>query len=129
MRSCGDKYRHIKILYFFIMDILENEDIILEHCGTELMLADFLTKPLQGSVFRRMRDIIMGITPFPSEERVGDYRKKGGKPLTGGTSGRRTDAITYGANKNERSVCSKRPTYADIVSRVVKSKEEPRNSK
>ena len=48
------------------------------------MLADFLTKPLQGSVFRRMRDIIMGITPFPSEERVGDYRKRGGKICYGG---------------------------------------------
>ena len=55
--------------------------------------------------------------------------KKGGKPPTGGTSGRRTDTNTYGANKNKRYVCSVRPTYAEIVSRVVKSKEEPRNSK
>ena len=60
---------------------------------------------------------------------VGDYRKKGGKPPTGGTPGRRTDAITCGANKIERYVCSRRPIYAEIVSRVVKSKEEPRNSK
>ena len=42
LRSCGDKSRHIKIRYFFIKDILDNEDISLEYCGTELMLADFL---------------------------------------------------------------------------------------
>ena len=27
------------------------------------MVADFLTKPLQGSVFRRFRDLIMGSLP------------------------------------------------------------------
>ena len=75
LRSCGEKSRHIKIRYFFIKDILENENIDLRHCRTEIMLADFLTKPLQGSVFRMMRDIIMGVTPFPIEERVEDFRK------------------------------------------------------
>ena len=75
LRPCGDKSRHIKIRYFFIKDILENDGINLQHYKTELMLADFLTEPLQGSLFKRMRDIIMGITPFPVEERVGKYRK------------------------------------------------------
>ena len=53
LRSCGYKSRHIKIRYYFIKDILENEYISLEHCRTELMLVDFLTKTLQGSVLRR----------------------------------------------------------------------------
>ena len=34
------------------------------------MIADYFTKPLQGSLFRKMRDIIMGVTSFPVEERV-----------------------------------------------------------
>ena len=28
------------------------------------MIADFFTKPLQGKLFRKFRDIIMGITHF-----------------------------------------------------------------
>jgi hypothetical protein len=27
------------------------------------MVADFLTKPLQGSTFRRFKDLIMGVLP------------------------------------------------------------------
>ena len=32
------------------------------HMGTNDMIADFYTKPLQGDLFRKMRDKIMGIT-------------------------------------------------------------------
>ena len=32
----------------------------MEWCPTKEMVADFLTKPLQGSAFRRFRDLIMG---------------------------------------------------------------------
>ena len=46
LRSCGKKSRHIKIRYFFIKDILENDDLDLKHCRTEVVLAIFLTKPL-----------------------------------------------------------------------------------
>ena len=34
------------------------------------MITDYYTKPLQGSLFKKMRDILMGLTPFPDEERV-----------------------------------------------------------
>ena len=34
------------------------------------MIADYYTKPLQGALFRKMRDIVMGLTIFPDEERV-----------------------------------------------------------
>ena len=70
MRSAGDKSRHINIRFFFIKDILKREGIELIHCPTERMIADYYTKPLQGSLFRKMRDIVMGIAPFPAEERV-----------------------------------------------------------
>jgi hypothetical protein len=43
-KSCGDKSRHINIRYFFIKDILKNENIALEHCPTERMIADFFYK-------------------------------------------------------------------------------------
>ena len=64
-KSCGDKSRHINIRYFFIKDILEKENIELKHCPTERMIADYFTKPLQGKLFRKLRDIIMGLSPFP----------------------------------------------------------------
>ena len=70
MKSAGNKSRHISIRYFFIKDILKREGIELLHCPTERMIADFYTKPLQGSLFKKMRDIVMGLAPFPDEERV-----------------------------------------------------------
>ena len=70
-RSCGEKSRHIDIRYFIINDIIKREDIELVHCPTERMIADYYTKPLQGSLFRKIRDKLMGLTPFPEEERVG----------------------------------------------------------
>ena len=40
-----------------------------------------------------------------------------------------TDTSTDGANKNERPTCSVRATYAEIVRKVVKSREGVRKSK
>ena len=74
-KSAGNKSRHINIRYFFIKDVLQREGIELKHCPTERMIADFYTKPLQGSLFRKLRDILMGLTPFPDEERVEKYDK------------------------------------------------------
>ena len=42
----------------------------LRHCSTERMIDDYFTKPLQGSLFRKTRDIIMEVTSFPVDERV-----------------------------------------------------------
>jgi hypothetical protein len=77
--SCGQKSRHIDIRYFFMKDRIKIEDIKIVYCPTEQMLADFFTKPLQGSLFERFRKVLMGHTHidtlsplslFPTEERV-----------------------------------------------------------
>ena len=62
LASCGQKSKHINIRYFFIKDQLEGNSIELHYCPilTEKMLADFLSKPLQGTLFRKFRDILMG---------------------------------------------------------------------
>jgi hypothetical protein len=79
-KSRGAKSRHIDIRYFFIKNWLDLEHIDVQHCPTEQMLADFFTKPLQGSLLRKFRDIIMGhkhidslkeTVPSPSNECVG----------------------------------------------------------
>ena len=45
------------------------------------MIADFFTKPLQGKLFKLMRDIIMGNTQFTMEERVGKNINLAKNPL------------------------------------------------
>ena len=61
------KSRLIDIRFFFIKDRIEKGDIKVAFCGTDDMVADYLTKPLQGAVFRRFRDAIMGIKRRRSE--------------------------------------------------------------
>jgi hypothetical protein len=58
--SCGPKSRHINIRYFFIKDRIKTEGITIRHCPTLKMLADFFTKPLQGTLFRKFRNVILG---------------------------------------------------------------------
>ena len=62
--SCGQKSRHINIRYFFITDRIKAGEVSVQHCPTEAMLADFFTKPFQGGVFHRFRNVIMGWTPI-----------------------------------------------------------------
>ena len=59
-QSCSSKSRHINIRYFFIKDRVDKGEIDIRHCDTHAMLADFYTKPLQGALFRKFRDVIMG---------------------------------------------------------------------
>jgi hypothetical protein len=37
------------------------KEVEIEWCLTKEMVADFMTKPLQGSHFRRLRDLIMSM--------------------------------------------------------------------
>ena len=60
--SSGKWTRHINIRYFFITDRINMKEIEIEWCPTKEMVAYFMTKPLQGSHFSRLRDLIMGMT-------------------------------------------------------------------
>jgi len=80
--SCGQKSRHIDIRYFFVKDRIKTKGITVIYCPTEQMLADFFTKPLQGSLFIKFKRIIMGQehvrilkNPLPVKERV-ELREK-----------------------------------------------------
>ena len=59
--------RHIDVRFFFMKDRIEKGDVEVVFCGTRRMIADYLTKPLQGHVFREFRDDIMGIRPSLDE--------------------------------------------------------------
>ena len=60
--SSGKRTRHINIRYYFVTDRVNMKEVAIEWCPTREMVADYMTKPLQGSHFRRLRDLIMGMT-------------------------------------------------------------------
>ena len=109
-KSAGDKSRHINIRYFFIKDILKRENTYLIHCLIERMLVDYYIKPLQGSLFKKIRNILMGITRFPDEEHV-DLTQNLSQvaPVESSVTNKK---IVTGLNK-------KLVTYVDIVRTVV----------
>jgi hypothetical protein len=49
--------------YFYIKDKIDSGDVKVVHCPTEEMVADFMSKPLQGKLFFYFRDSIMNIDP------------------------------------------------------------------
>ena len=62
-RSSTKRTRALNIRYFFIADQVEKGRLTVEYCPTGSMVADFFSKPLQGQLFRKMKEIIMGKTP------------------------------------------------------------------
>jgi hypothetical protein len=62
-RSNSDRTKHIKIRYFFVKQYLDSGEFEMVHCPTDIMIADILTKPLQGDAFVRLRDYLLGILP------------------------------------------------------------------
>ena len=59
--SSGKRTRHLNIRFFCITDLLKRQEFEVEHCPTEDMQADCLTKPLQGETFKKMFKWLMGI--------------------------------------------------------------------
>jgi hypothetical protein len=63
--------KHVEIRYFFITDRIQKKHIKVQFCPTEEMIADFFTKPLQGALFYKFRDAVLGIQAEDFE----DYKK------------------------------------------------------
>ena len=57
--SSGKRTRHINICYFYITSKIDDGSIRVLHQPTDMMVADLLTKPLQGSTFRRFRQLLL----------------------------------------------------------------------
>ena len=53
----------MNIRYFFVKDRVASNEIQIEYCPTEDMIADFFTKPLQGKQFYKLQDCVMNIDP------------------------------------------------------------------
>jgi hypothetical protein len=116
--SAGPRSRHIDIWYFWIKDRVKSSDIQIQHCPTLQMLGDLFTKALQGALFRKFRDVILGhkrtntlqLALVPSvEERVENQRpdmdeiKQKSTSKTTGTGTRTEMSWQLVKQKKERS--------------------------
>ena len=57
--SHSERTRHIKIRYFWVKDNVDSGDLEIIYQPTDDMIADVLTKPLQGDKFLRMRSLLL----------------------------------------------------------------------
>jgi hypothetical protein len=63
-KALSSKYtKQINIRYFFITNRVNKEEVSVVWCPTGDMIGDYATKPLQGALFGKFRDKIMGVTP------------------------------------------------------------------
>jgi hypothetical protein len=64
----GGKYRnkHLKVRQALVKERVDKGDIKIVYLPTAMMLADTLTKPLQGALFRRMTSGIVGHNKTPN---------------------------------------------------------------
>lgn len=53
--------KHINVRYFYIKQCIDLQEIELEYLPTDQMVADILTKPLQGNKFRELRAKLMNL--------------------------------------------------------------------
>ena len=60
-RSTAKRTRHINIRYFFVKDRIESCEVEIVHLPTEEMIADILTKPLQGDLFKYLRARLLNL--------------------------------------------------------------------
>ena len=61
-RPNSTRSKHIGIRFFFVADRVQQKEIKIEYMSTNDMLADILTKPLQGNLFVKMRNQLLNWT-------------------------------------------------------------------
>ena len=64
-RSDAERMRHIHTRYFWVKEQVDTGEVRVEYLPSEDMYANVLTKPLQGSQFKRERDGLTGWTEGP----------------------------------------------------------------
>ena len=67
-RISSGNTKHINQKYYYARDLIQNKIISLRYCPSYLMIADILTKPLEGVLFGKIRDRLMN-----KDEQDADY--------------------------------------------------------
>jgi hypothetical protein len=69
-RSSSKRTRALNIRYFFVTDQVEKGQLTIEYCPTGEMVADYMTKPLTGAAFVKMKKMLMEM-----KEQLDELRK------------------------------------------------------
>ena len=62
--SSSKRTKHINIRHFFVTDGINKGEASVVWCPTGDMTGDFMTKPMQGALFHKFRDHIVGVVPM-----------------------------------------------------------------
>ena len=60
--SLGKRAQHFDIKYLYITDLVGRNEVKIEYCPTDEMIADYMTKPLVVSKFKLFWDLIMNLS-------------------------------------------------------------------
>ena len=59
--SAGKQSRALNVRYFFLTDQIQQGNLVVKYCPTDMMIVDYMTKPLQGIKFQKFQKAIMGL--------------------------------------------------------------------
>ena len=95
--------RHMEIRYFFITDNVKRDKLSIKYCPTDDMLADYFTKPQQGSRMRKSRASILNLKHDPSlisQECVGTSTPMLSTPILKTNNGKTDNGKYLGKSSN-----------------------------
>jgi hypothetical protein len=94
MKSSTKQAQHINVRYYFVTDRINKGDMVVEYCPTADMISDILTKPLQGSLVRKLRALLLNLKDDPTANAVVlahrsvlDYKTAGSRGKTASSRG------------------------------------------
>ena len=59
--SSTKRTRHLNIRYYYLHDCVKRGELDIKHCSTEDMIADYLSKPVQGKQFFKLHSLLMNL--------------------------------------------------------------------
>ena len=59
--SSGKRTRHFDIKLFYITDLISRDEVSVEYCPSDDMIADYMSKPLMGAKFKEFPNLIMNL--------------------------------------------------------------------
>jgi hypothetical protein len=134
--SSGKRTRHVDIRYFFVTDRINMKQMRVEYCPAEDMVADFFTKPLQGSLFRKFRAILMNLQPVYGSNvanalrAITEAQECVETPMTLGTGNTSGSLMTRGIARGTRTASGSHAYVADDTQefgwrKVEKNRRKP----
>ncbi|KAG7373061.1 reverse transcriptase RNA-dependent DNA polymerase [Nitzschia inconspicua] len=130
-QSSTKRTRHLEVRYFFVTDNVHRGKLSIEYCPTGDMIADYFTKPLQGSQFRKILKQILNIDDVlidsSPQECVGNNKEEPTHAIQDVADESRPrqddsrpvnvveDSDTKSANTSEKAFMVKNRSYADVV--------------